>query len=629
MMRAMIVADPFLLMWLTLALAGLAIIAYTHPRIPLELTSVVLVAALLILFHVAPLRDADGANAADAVSLLKGFGNPAIISVVALLIVGQGMVRAGALEMISQTIYRAARGRPAPAIALSLLAALTISAALNNTPVVVMFIPVLASLADRLGHTASRVMIPLSYCTILGGMMTLIGSSTNLLVAGTAADLGMKPLGFFDFAVPGAVLAALGFIYVLFIAPRLMPKRQSEDDAPTTASGKQFIAQFTIEPQSPLIGLAAVGGMFPAFREMTVLMVQRGAVHNRAPFEDFALESGDVVIVAATRKALIDAVSRGSGLQIRLAATAEDTTDLGGEVGGESEPSGGTRSDQVMAEAMVSPGSRLLGLPIEQSAFPAADGVRVVGVQRRSRMTRVHMHEVRLQAGDVLLVAGRSRDIRGLRANRDVVLMQWSESELPAYNHARRASLIFIAVVGIAATGILPIVAAAVAGAALMVLSGSLNVRQAARAIDRQIILVGGAALALNAALSATGGGSYIAGGLIDALDGASAAVILSAFFLLVAIFTNLLSNNACAVLFTPIGINIALGLGVDPVIFIVAVILAANCSFASPIGYVTNLLVMTPGRYRFSDFLRAGSPLVLLLWVGFSLFAPWYYGLW
>ena len=162
-----------------------------------------------------------------------------------------------------------------------------------------------------------------------------------------------------------------------------------------------------------------------------------------------------------------------------------------------------------------------------------------------------------------------------------------------------------------------------------MVLSGSLNVRQAARAIDRQIILVGGAALALNAALSATGGGSYIAGGLIAALDGASAAIMLPAFFLLVAIFTNLLSNNACAVLFTPIGINIALGLDINPVIFVVAVILAANCSFASPIGYVTNLLVMAPGRYRFSDFVRAGSPLVLLLWVGFSLFAPWYYGLW
>ncbi|MDP7641129.1 MAG: SLC13 family permease, partial [Alphaproteobacteria bacterium] len=226
----MIAADPFLLMWLTLALAGIVIIAYAHPRLPLELTSVGLVAALLILFHVAPLRDSEGTVALDAVSLLKGFGNPAIITVVALLIVGQGMVRAGALEVISQTIYRAARGRPAPAIALSLVAALTISAALNNTPVVVMFIPVLASLADRLGHTASRVMMPLSYCTILGGMMTLIGSSTNLLVAGTAVELGMAPLGFFDFAIPGAVLAVLGFLYVLFIAPRLMPKRETEDD---------------------------------------------------------------------------------------------------------------------------------------------------------------------------------------------------------------------------------------------------------------------------------------------------------------------------------------------------------------------------------------------------------------
>ncbi len=625
----MIAADPFLLMWLTLALAGIVIIAYAHPRLPLELTSVGLVAALLILFHVAPLRDSEGTVALDAVSLLQGFGNPAIITVVALLIVGQGMVRAGALEVISQTIYRAARGRPAPAIALSLVAALTISAALNNTPVVVMFIPVLASLADRLGHTASRVMMPLSYCTILGGMMTLIGSSTNLLVAGTAGELGMAPLGFFDFAIPGAVLAVLGFLYVLFIAPRLMPKRETEDDEPATSSGKHFIAQFTVEPDSQLIGIAAVGGMFPTLREMTVLMVQRGAVHSRAPFEDIALEQGDVVIVAATRKALIDAVWRASGLQIRPAAAAEEDTAPGDETGVDAPPDSAAGSDRVVAEAMVSPGSRLLGLPIEQSAFPAADGVRVVGVQRRSRMTRAHMHEIRLQAGDVLLVSGRSSDVRGLRANRDVLLMQWSESELPSYHHARRASLIFLAVVAIAASGVLPIVAAAVAGAALMVFSGALNIRQAARAIDRQIILVGGAALALNAALSATGGGSYIAGGLVEALDGAGAAVMLSGFFLLVAVFTNVLSNNACAVLFTPIGVNIAVGLGIDPMIFVIAVILAANCSFASPIGYVTNLLVMTPGRYRFSDFVRAGSPLILLLWIGFSLFAPWYYGLW
>ena len=520
----MIVADPFILMWITLALAGLTIIAYAHPRLPLELTSIGLVAALLVLFHIAPLPSSDGREGLDAVGLLKGFGNPAIITVVALLIVGQGMVRAGALEMISQMIYRAARGRPAPAIAVSLLTALTISAALNNTPVVVMFIPILASLADRLGHTASRIMMPLSYCTILGGMVTLIGSSTNLLVAGTAQELGMAPLGFFDFAIPGLVLAGLGFPYVIFIAPRLMPKREADEDEPATSSGKQFIAQFTVEPASPLIGITAVAGMFPALRSMTVLMVQRGAVHSRAPFEDIALEPGDVVIVAATRKALVDAVSRSSGLQIRLTSAAEGDPVAGGEAAPEAQAGSDLRGDRVVAEAMVSPGSRLLGLPIEQSAFPAANSVRVLGIQRRSRMTRAHMHEVRLQPGDVLLVSGHSRDVRRLRANRDVVLMEWSESEIPSYNHARRASLIFLAVVAIAATGVLPIVAAAVAGAALMVFSGTLNVRQAARAIDRQIILVGGAALALNAALSATGGGAYIADGLVSALDGAGAA---------------------------------------------------------------------------------------------------------
>ncbi len=622
----MILVDSYTLMWTTLALAGLGVVSYAHPRIPLELTSVGLLASLLILFHVAPLQGLDESQNFNSGSLLRGFGNPAIITVIALLIVGHGVVRTGALEIISQTIYFAARGKPLPTMALGLLSALVISAALNNTPVVIIFIPVLASLAERLGHTATRIMMPLSFCTILGGMMTLIGSSTNLLVAGTALELGMPPIEFFDFIIPGAVLAFLGFLYVIFVMPRLMPSRE-EEDQPDGRSGKQFIAQFTVYPDSALVGISSIGGMFPALRNMTVLMVQRGHVHYRAPFEDIILESRDVVIVAATRKSLIEAVSRNTGLQIRL--TEEPHQKLSGSRKKRQHININSRGDKVIAEAMISPGSRLLGLAMEQVAFPAADRIQVLAVERRSRMTRAHMHEVRLQPGDILLVSGQSNDLSTLRSNRDVVLLEWSESEMPSYHHARRATLIFFAVIGVAATGLIPIVAAAVTGAALMVLFGALNLRQAFRAIDRQIILVGGAALALNAALGATGGGTYIANGLIELLDGASAAATLSAFFLLVALFTNVLSNHACAVLFTPIGINIALGLHIDPIIFIVAVILAANCSFASPIGYVTNLLVMSPGRYQFADFIRAGTPLILLLWIAFSIFAPWYYGLW
>lgn len=609
-------------MWATLGLTGLAIVAYANPRVPLELTSAVLVALLLVLFYIAPIAREPGGEPLGAVALLKGFANPAIIAVVALLVIGQGMVRTGALDFASRRIYLLARGRPAPAIAMTLIVALSISALLNNTPVVVMFIPILAALADRLGHSASRLMMPLSFCAILGGMTTLIGSSTNLLVSGTAVQLGLRPLRFFDFTIPGLVLAGIGLLYVLFVAPRLMPKRRAPVAEQTGSGGKQFVAQFTVTLGSSLTGAKAVGGMFPALRNMTVLMIERGENVIQPPFEDIRLEPDDLVIVAATRNALTEAVARDATLYIRPSPVSRPAQNVEG---------GDARAPQghLVAEVMVSPGSRMVDLPLEQVAFAASQNISVLGIQRRLRMSRARINELRLEAGDVLLVRGRPSDIQALRANRDVVLMEWSASELPAYRHAGRAVLIFLAVVGLAASGVVPITITALCGAALMIVTGCLNIRQAGRAIDRQIVMVGGAALALDAALTATGGATFIADSFLGALHGAGPAIVLSAFFLLVAVITNVLTNNACAVLFTPIAVNIAYSLGVDPMIFVITVILAANCSFATPIGYLTNLLVMAPGRYRFTDYLRVGGPLIILLWVAFSLFAPWYYGLW
>jgi len=621
-MAPMIDVDPPILMWATLGLGALAIVGFANRRIPLEATSAALLGLLLVLFAIAPLPVGIDGRMLDAAELLRGFANPALIAVAALLIIGHGMVRTGALDAVSEIIFRISRGSPVIAFTLTLATALVVSGALNNTPVVVMFIPVLAALAERLGRGVGRIMMPLSYAAILGGMTTLIGSSTNLLVSGTAADLGLRPLGFFDFTIPGLVMAAVGLVYVLLIAPRLLPERAPDPGAVSTGAGKQFVAQFSIEPGSELVGQRSVGGLFPAFRDLTVMRLQRGGEIIPPPYEDVALEAADTIIVATTRNALANIVARARWFQVGGGTAEAD------EETGERKPEDKGRPGNVLAEAMVSPGSRMVGLPIEQIAFPAAENISVLGVQRRSRMTRSLIHEVRLEAGDVMLLQGRRNGLRRLRANRDVVLMEWSALELRAYNHARRATLIFMAVVGLAASGVLPIAVAAVAGAALMIASGALNVRQAARAIDRQIILVGAAALSLNAALTATGGAEFIAHGLLSALDGAGPAYILSAFFLLVAIFTNLLTNQACAVLFTPIAIGLATSLQVDPIIFVIAVVLAANCSFATPIGYITNMLVMAPGHYRFIDFVRAGVPLIILLWLTFSFFAAWYYDL-
>ena len=609
--------SPYILMWITLSIGVLAILSYANRRISLELTSVSILATLLLLFAIAPLQNDVGENLLNATDLLSGFANPALIAVAGLLVIGQGMVRTGALDVVSDIILRISRGSPGLAFTFTLCLALVVSGALNNTPVVVMFIPLLAALAERLGRGVGRIMMPLSFAAILGGMTTLIGSSTNLLVSGTIVELGLPEIGFFDFTIPGLVLAGIGILYVQFIAPKLLPERSPEPQELHSASGKQFVAQFTIENGSELVGQKAIGGFFPAFQDMTVLRLERSGTVVLPPYEDIILKASDVIVVASTRTALSNIVARARWFQISISGAEESQEEL------EKKPG------NLLAEAMVSPGSRMIGLPLEQIAFPAAENITVLGIQRRSRMTRGQIHQVRVEAGDVLLLQGRQGGLQRLRANKDVLLMEWSALELRAYQHARRAFLIFIAVVGVSAAGIIPISVAAVAGATLMVISGALNIRQAARAIDRQIILVGAAALALTAALTKTGGANYIAEGILSVMDGASPAWILSIFFLLVAIFTNLLSNQACAVLFTPIAIGVAINLNVDPMIFIIAVILASNCSFASPISYVTNMLVMTPGRYQFIDFVRAGVPLIILLWVGFSLFASWYYGLW
>jgi di/tricarboxylate transporter len=602
-------------MWLALALVAAAVIAYAQDRIPLELASLGILVLLAVIFHVFPLDDGAGGNRLGPERIFAGFANPALIAVVSLLVLGQGLVRTGALEAVSQRLFRLGRFGSATAITISLGAALVISGFLNNTPVVVMMIPILVALSNQLGRPTEKVLIPLSYAAILGGMTTLIGSSTNLLVSGMVAELGEDPLRFFDFTIPGLVLAGIGLLYVLFVAPRLLGERPGDAKDEADSAGRQFIAQLEVEPASPLVDSKPVAGMLPQLRGMTVLMVQRGFRTLLPPFEELVIRPRDVVIVAATRKVLVNALARAHGVQ-PLSSTRDGETNA-------------TRTEQVMAEAVVAPASLLVGRKLSQLNFRQAYGCRLIGIQRHARMPRAQINDIRLDAGDVLLIQGRPADVRALRESHDVLVLEWSATELPSYHHAQRAALIFLAVVVAIASGQVPTAIAAFAGAVLMIATGCLNIRQAVRAIDRVIVLLIASAIALGTMLYETGGAAYLAHSLTDLLFWMGPAYVLSAFFLLVACFTNLLSNQACAVLFTPIAIQVAGELGVDPFIFVVAVVLAANCSFATPIGYLTNLLVLTPGRYRFVDFLRAGTPLIVLLWIGFSIFAPWYYGLW
>jgi len=621
------VVEPGIQMWATYALIIGALVFYALEKWPMEMISIGVVCALLILFHLFPIIDAGGELRLTPARLLQGFANPALITVLALLVIGQGMVRAGVLDVLARWVFRLGGGRQWSSVAMVLAVALAVSGFLNNIPVVVIFIPIMQALATRFGNTPSKLMIPLSYAAVLGGMTTLVGSSTNLLVNSAMIELDVEPFGFFDFSVPGLVMAGAGLVYVLIVAPRLLPSRYLRAEDLLSGGGKQFIAQLTVAQESPLVGMGAPGGLFANLPDMTVRMVQRGDQAILPPFEGYAARADDVLVVAATRKALTETLARNPGL-ITPELSIEDVTEAAPQKGRTEDEKPRRTSSQVMAEVMVAPASRLDGQTLRQVGFHHQTRCTVLGIQRRSRMIRSRMTDIRLEAGDVLLVQGTADDINALKVNRDVVLMEWSAEELPALDHARSAAFIFLAVITFAASGLVPIVVPTLTGAVAMVAVGALNARQAARAVDPRIVTTIGAALALGVALQETGGAQFIAGALVNAMAGAGPAAILSVFFLVVAALSNVISTKTSAVLFTPIAIDIAIELGVSPEAFAVAVMFAANCSFASPLGYQTNLLVLGPGRYKFIDFARTGVPLIILLWAVFTLFVPQWYGL-
>jgi di/tricarboxylate transporter len=601
-------------MWASFAIIVAAMLLYAVERYAMEITSLMVLVALLLLFTVFPYRDMGGDILLTPTMILAGFGNPALITIMALLVLAQGLFQSGALEKLIESLSNRAARAPILALVSVLIGATLSSALLNNTPVVLMTIPILTAIAARARANASPYLMCLSYMTILGGMLTLIGSSTNLLVADTAEQLGTVRIEFFDLTLPGLVLLGVGALYVLFVMPRLLTIRDSEVEQDRPDKGRQYIVELRLRAGDPLVGARTQAGFLPALSGMTVQMIERANSKMLPPFDDIELQTGDKIFIAATRRELSDALAnRDHPLQNQILPLVPDSDD---------------DSETMLAELVVAPGSRMAGRAVYQTGFSHTTDCFILGVQRRARMLRHELADMRLEAGDVLLVIGGNKNIANLRHNRDTLLLEWSASELPRFENANLARLIFAGTVLVAASGLVPIVVAAMAGAGLMVVTGILNTRQAVRGFDTRIFLVVASALAMAKALTVTGGAAYVTGGFLTLFADSTPAIILSAFFLICAIITNILSNNATAVLFTPLAVSLAQTLGVDPMAFILAVIFAANCSFATPIAYQTNLLVMTPGNFRFSDFMRAGIPLIVLLWISYSLFAPIYFNL-
>lgn len=596
-------------MWVSLGVVIGAIIAYLLDRWSMELVSVCVIALLLIVFEL------PGTGNLDASTLLSGFGNEALITIMALLVVGQGLFQTGALEGPTRSLLASYDTRPNLTLMAAFLAVFIISAFINNTPVVIMFLPVMSAIAARMGSAPSRLMMPLSFVSIFAGMTTLIGTSTNLLAANAYERLEGQSFGFFTQSPMGLVLAGAGMIYLMVASRALIPERRGLSEDIASSSGKQFVAQFEVSHGHFLSGKRAIAGMFPDLPGITVRMVQRGERAFLPPFDDISLQPGDLVIVAATRGTLTDMLARHPELLKQIYRTNDQETS-------------GAPSSIAVLEAVIAPGSRMSGRTVEMVGFRRLTESVVLGVQRRSKMIRAKLGEIRLEAGDTLLLCGPLEAFQKLRANRDIILLEWSQMELPLSRRVVVSRSIALAMVVLAALNILPILHASVLAAVSMITFGCLNIRQASRSLDLRIFLIIAAALAMGAALEQTGAAKLIADLVVGAALPYGKLAVLSAIFLAVAILTNILSNAATAVVFSPVAISAAESINADPVLFVLAVIYGANCCFATPIAYQTNLLVMGPGHYKFSDFLRFGGPLVLLLWAVFTFTAPWLFGI-
>ncbi len=603
-------------MWATFGIISVAILLYAFETFSMIMTSLLVLLAFMCLFHFTPLMSSEGQSLTNPDSLLTGFSSPALVAVLALLILGQAVVRTGALTPISNGLIMLSNRAPLLAVILALFFVAVISAFMNNTPTVIIFIPILLAVAANLKQSASAVMIPLSYASILGGGLVLIGSSTNLLVSAAVQQTGMEPLGFFDFTVPGAVIAGVGMLYVTFILPYMLPERAPLSDD-LTGAGRQFVAQLEVKADSAIVNKVLNKEELFGDKELTIKMLQRKDHAFLPPFDDdVTVQSGDILVITATRETIKILLTKQSEL-FQTSSTIGYDIEEGKEVEG----------DSALTEVLITPASKLIGQTIEQVGFHNHYQCLVLGMQRKSRAITSAMTKTRLQPGDVLLVMASREDIRALRNSKDMLVMEWSTEELPSKKLARRVIAIFTGVVAVSIAGIMPIHLSALIGAALVILSGGLNMRQAMRSLDGNIIFLVAAGLAMSIALQETGGAALLAEEIITMTHGVPPVFVMSALFFLMAILTNILSNNATALLFTPIAINTANQLGAPPEMFIFAVIFASNCcALASPIGYQTNLLVMGPGHYTFADYMKAGIPLIILIWITYTAFSYVYF---
>jgi len=597
-----------------MALVVVALALFASGRIALETSSLVVLGLLVVGFQLFPYTT-DG-RTLEPSEFFYGFGHEALIAVCALMILGRGIESTGALQPLATALARLWSRWPVLSFLITLVSAAFFSAFVNNTPIVVLLLPILVGVSLRSEVRASSVLMPMGFATLIGGMATTIGTSTNLLVVSVAADIGVRRFEMFDFALPVVAASAFGFAYLWLIAPRLLPERAPllKDTSP-----RVFEALLHVEEKS-----AANGMTIEEIREKTgnkirVRSVEREGGLVVSPLAGLKVRAGDRLRVRDTPDELKE-FERQLGAKLH---------NVGEEAGPVTEEHPLSAEDQQLAEIVVTEDSPLHHRTLAELRFVERFNLIALALHRSGAQSprASDMSDIRLMSGDVLLVQGPEKSIAALRTTGRLLVLD-ATVDLPRTQRAPVALAIMFGVVAIAALGIVPIAVSALVGVILMLATRCLEWDDLTSALSVQVVMIVVASLALGLALMRTGGADYVAQLYVALASGLPPAAVMSGLMGMMAVLTNVVSNNAAAVIGTPIAISIARQLGVPLEPFVLAVLFGANLSFATPMAYKTNLLIMSAGGYTFSDFLRAGIPLTLIMWAALSAALVILYGL-
>jgi len=593
-----------------LALTVVAFVLFASEKVSIESTALFVMVALVTGFTLFP------HPAFKPTQVFVGFGHEALVAISCLMILGRGLLVTGALEPVARRLAQLWSKGPRLSMLMMLVACAAASGFVNDTPIVVVMLPIIVGIALRTGESASRLLMPMNYAVLVGGMGTTIGTSTNLLVVSIAADLGLRRFEMLDFIHVAAIAAVFGLLYLWLVLPRLLPDRGSlmADTKPRLFDAWLYVTEEGVA-ESPTLAdvIAKAGG------RMRVLEVRRGESLSLTRLPTLVLQPNDRLLVRDTPANLKEFESV---LGFSLHGLSDEND---GEDGDATKDAPG----QQLAEVVVTETSPLYQNTLRDQQFAERYHLVVLGLQRRGQAKLSEaddIADIRLQQGDMLLVQGSAEALEQAK-HADLLVLDGSLA-LPHSKRAPLALAIMAVVVLSAMTKIAPIAISALAGVLLMLATRCLDWREVGRALSSKVILLVVSSLALGAALTATGGTDFLAARYLAVAGDLSPTAVLSTLMLLVALLTNFVSNSAAAAIGTPIAASIALQLGVSPEPFVLAVLFGANFSYATPMGYQTNLLVMSAAGYRFSDFLKGGVPLLLIMWAVYSVLLPMFFPL-